>query len=68
MIPAARYKFTWAVDAVPVRDYVMALTLRGRVQNAIWLNFLRPLAKRIVFALPTGMRAALFKVLMPGKA
>ena len=65
MIPAARYKFTWAVDAVPVRDYVMALTLRGRVQNAIWLNFLRPLAKRIVFALPTGMRAALFKVLLP---
>ncbi|MCG6857738.1 MAG: GNAT family N-acetyltransferase [Salaquimonas sp.] len=65
MIPAARYKFTWANDAVPVRDHVMALTLRGRIQNTLWLNFARPLAKRIVYALPQGMRAALFKALMP---
>ncbi|MEC9343996.1 MAG: GNAT family N-acetyltransferase [Pseudomonadota bacterium] len=65
MIPAARYKFTWASDAVPVRDHVMALSLRGRVQNAIWLNFLRPLAKRAVYALPARARAALFKLVMP---
>ncbi len=67
MIPAARYKFTWASDAVPVRDHVMALTLRGRIQNALWLNFLRPLAKRVVYALPQGVRARLFKVLLPAK-
>ena len=67
MIPAARYKFTWANDAVKVQDHVMALTLRGRLQNTIWLNFLRPLAKRAAYALPQGVRSALFKILLPVK-
>ncbi len=29
LIPAARYKFTWAREAVPVQDHVLALTVRG---------------------------------------
>ncbi len=67
MIPAARYKFTWANDAVTVQDHVMPLTLRGRAHNAVWLNFMRPLAKRIVYALPQGFRSAVFRLILPNK-
>jgi CelD/BcsL family acetyltransferase involved in cellulose biosynthesis len=68
MIPAARYKFTWAQDAVPVQDYVMPLTVRGRIHNGLWLNLLRPLAKRAVYAIPKNIRARIFSVLSPGRA
>ncbi len=65
LIPAARYKFTWANEAVAVQDHVMALTLRGKLHNSLWLNFTRPLAKRAVYAMPPQMRAALFKAVLP---
>ncbi|MEZ5871377.1 MAG: GNAT family N-acetyltransferase [Nitratireductor sp.] len=65
MIPAARYKFTWANEAVPVCDHVMPLTLRGQIHKTLWLNLLRPLAKRIAYALPTQLRSQLFKLVMP---
>lgn len=67
MIPAARYKFTWASDAVKVRDFVMPLSWKGRLHNALWLNFLRPLAKRIAYAMPVGLRAWIFAKVMPVK-
>jgi CelD/BcsL family acetyltransferase involved in cellulose biosynthesis len=68
LIPAARYKFTWANEAVAVQDHVMALSLRGKLHNSLWLNFTRPLAKRAVYAMPPQMRAALFKAVMPSLA
>ena len=43
----------------------MALTLRGKLHNSLWLNFTRPLAKRAVYAMPPQMRAALFKAVLP---
>ena len=67
MIPAARYKFTWANDATPVCDYVMPLTLRGRIHNTLWLNLIRPLAKQVAYAMPAGLRSLLFRIVMPSK-
>ncbi len=67
MIPAARYKFTWAKDAVIVQDHVMPLTRRGQIHNAVWLNFLRPLAKRGMYMLPQGFRSRLFRLILPNK-
>lgn len=65
MIPAARYKFTWATGAEPVRDHVLALSARGVIHNRIWLDFLRPAAKKLAYALPAGLRAKLFQLFMP---
>ncbi|MCB1430646.1 MAG: GNAT family N-acetyltransferase [Nitratireductor sp.] len=67
MIPAARYKFTWANDAVPVCDHVMPLTVRGHIHNALWLNLIRPMAKQVAYAMPTGMRSLLFRLVMPSR-
>ncbi|MFZ1814970.1 MAG: GNAT family N-acetyltransferase [Rhizobiaceae bacterium] len=65
MIPAARYKFTWAREATPVHDHVMPLTLRGTIHNRVWLDFLRPLAKKLAYAIPPKLRAWLFRLLLP---
>jgi len=65
MIPAASYKMSWTKDAAPVRDHVLALSPRGRAYTSLWLNFARPLAKRIAFALPPTIRGLLIKKLLP---
>ena len=65
MIPAARYKFTWASEAVKVRDFVMPISWKGRLHNALWLNFLRPLAKKIAYSIPVSLRAWIFRKVMP---
>lgn len=67
MIPAARYKFTWATNAVSVGDHVTALTMRGRLHNRLWLNFARPLAKRLAYAMPSELRVRLFRLIIPVK-
>lgn len=67
LIPAARYKFTWAKEAMPVADYVVPLSWRGRLHNALWLNLLRPLAKKAVYRIPSNLRARIFRTLMPLK-
>lgn len=67
MIPAARYKLTWATGAVPVRDHVLALSMRGVIHNRLWLDFGRPVAKKLAYSLPTGLRSKLFRILMPSR-
>ncbi len=64
LIPAARYKFTWARDAVPVQDHVLALTIRGWVHNTLWLQWARPLAKKTLEVMPARLRAGILKVVM----
>jgi CelD/BcsL family acetyltransferase involved in cellulose biosynthesis len=68
LIPAARYKFTWARDQVAVQDHVLALTAKGKAHNALWLNFARPLAKKAVEAMPAGLRGRLVRMLLRGFA
>ncbi len=59
LMPAARYKLTWAEAATPVYDIVLPLTLRGRLTARLWTGWLRPLAKRAVLALPVCLRTIL---------
>ncbi|MGB7286394.1 MAG: GNAT family N-acetyltransferase [Salaquimonas sp.] len=65
MIPAASYKLTWTADAAPVRDYVLAISTRGTIYAKLWLDFARPLSKRIFFKLPAGLRGLLVKKILP---
>ena len=65
MIPASSYKMTWTDEAAPVRDYVLPLSLKGRAYSALWLNFARPLSKKIFFALPPKLRGMLVKRVLP---
>ncbi len=64
LIPATRYKFTWARDAVAVQDHVLPLTLRGKAHNAVWLNFTRPLAKRMMESMPPRLRSRLLRTVL----
>lgn len=59
LMPAARYKFTWAEAATPVYDIVLPLSLRGQVTARLWTGWLRPLAKRAVLAMPPRLRNCL---------
>ncbi len=56
LMPAARYKLTWADSETPVYDIVVPLSLRGRLTAKLWTGWLRPLAKRAVLAMPTQLR------------
>lgn len=59
MIPAVPYKLTWTDHMTPVRDIILPLGMKGAVFKWLWLDFARPLAKRIFFALPAGLRGRL---------
>lgn len=61
LMPAARYKLTWAEAAVPVYDIVLPLNARGRLTAKLWTGWLRPIAKRVVLALPGGVRSKLVR-------
>ena len=61
LMPAARYKLTWAVEATPVYDIVVPLSWRGQLTAWLWTGWLRPLAKQAVLALPSGLRAMLVR-------
>ena len=61
LMPAARYKLTWAEAATPVYDIVLPLTLRGRLTAKLWTGWLRPVAKQAVLALPGSVRARIVK-------
>lgn len=59
LMPAARYKLTWAEQATPVYDIVLPLTVRGRLTAKLWTGWLRPVAKQAVLALPVSLRTML---------
>ena len=66
MIPAVSYKMTWTDKAASVSDYVLPLSVRGRIYNSLWLDFARPLSKKILFSLPAGIRGFIVKKVVPG--
>lgn len=71
MLPRSAYKMTWATNAAPVCDYVFPLSAKGWFFTNIWLDVLRPFAKKVLQAMPTGMRStfmgAIIGLLQRGK-
>ncbi|KZK77754.1 hypothetical protein PsW64_03382 [Pseudovibrio sp. W64] len=61
--PASRYKMTWTSQVASVFDAVSPLSFKGQLYASLWLKNLRPLAKRIVLAMPKGPRAFLMSSL-----
>lgn len=61
-VPAMPYKMTFATRTVAVRDYVLPMTLRGRLVTWLWDQRLRPALKAMVLGLPAGVRARLMKL------
>lgn len=61
-VPAMPYKLTFATETMIVRDYALPVTLRGRVLFQAWDVWLRPSLKRLVLALPAGLRSALMRL------
>ncbi len=64
LMPASSYKMTWTDQAVPVTDYVLATSLRGKLYCGLWLDLVRPLAKRIFFKFPAGIRGSIMKMFL----
>ncbi|MNL88480.1 hypothetical protein D3C87_2182130 [compost metagenome] len=56
------YKLTFATETVPVRDYALPVTPRGWVMVRLWDMGMRPALKRLVLAMPAGLRARLMKL------
>ena len=61
-VPAMPYKLTFATETVPVRDYALPVTPRGWVMVRLWDMGMRPALKRLVLAMPAGLRARLMKL------
>lgn len=64
MIPVVPYKQTWAPSYVPVRDHVLVITPRGWLYANVWLGWARPLAKKIAYAIPKGLRKKVFELIL----
>ncbi|MNI99954.1 hypothetical protein D3C73_1591720 [compost metagenome] len=47
---------------MPVRDYALPVTPRGWVMVRLWDMGMRPALKRLVLAMPAGLRARLMKL------
>ena len=62
MVPAMPYKLTWATEVVTVNDYALPMTPRGQLVLTLWDRTLRPWAKALVLAMPTGPRALLLRL------
>ncbi len=62
MVPAMPYKLTWATGTTPVEDFYLPMTPRGWLMAKVWDGTLRPLAKRIVLALPPDLRGRILKL------
>ncbi|MEO6396431.1 MAG: GNAT family N-acetyltransferase [Devosia sp.] len=58
LVPVMPYKLTWASGVTEVTDFAFPLTLRGRLSIALWDRRLRPLAKRVLLAMPKRLRGA----------
>ena len=66
LVPSMPYKLTWASDVTPVRDYALPVSLKGRLAIHFYDRFARPLAKKVVLALPRGFRMTLMKLIGRG--
>ena len=61
-VPVMPYKLTFATETIVVRDYALPITPRGWVMFHAWDVGLRPLMKRLVLALPAGLRSGLMRL------
>ncbi|SFB37498.1 Acetyltransferase involved in cellulose biosynthesis, CelD/BcsL family [Rhizobium sp. NFR07] len=50
------YKQSWTNKVVPLQGYSLPFSWKGRLYAGAWLSIIRPLAKRIYFAMPLGLR------------
>lgn len=62
-VPVMPYKLTFATDTIAVHDYALPVTPRGWLMIQLWDVLLRPSLKRLVLALPPGLRAGLMRAL-----
>jgi len=67
LAPGDGYKLEWSDDAIPVRDWAMALSLRGRLYTDLYLGHVRGALKRGLSRLPLGLRQKLARVRLPGR-
>lgn len=63
MVPSIAYKLTFATEVTPVNDYILPLSLTGQLYGGLWMKHLRPVAKSMAYAVPTGVRRILFSIL-----
>lgn len=64
LMPAARYKFTWTDQAMPVADYALPISFAARMEFSLWSARMRPFLKRTALNLPPGLRSRLAKLLL----
>lgn len=62
LVPVMPYKLTFAKQVMAVTDYALPVTLKGDLIIRVWDRRLRPLAKRVVLAMPVRLRAALMRL------
>lgn len=65
MIPALSYKLAWATGSAPVSDYVLPMSVRGRLHVELWLKRLRPVAKRLAAHIAPALRSRLISWFLP---
>ena len=65
-VPVMPYKLTFATQTILVRDYALPTTPRGWLLFQAWDVWLRPSLKRIVLALPAGLRSGLMRLVGHG--
>jgi len=61
LVPAVPYKATWARETVDVQDHMQPLSLLGRIYT-IWFSVIRPLAKKLAYRMPRGLRKSVFRI------
>jgi len=59
LMPAAHYKLTWTDDVMPVADFALPCSWRGRIYASCWIGALRPQLKRLALATPDRARSLL---------
>jgi CelD/BcsL family acetyltransferase involved in cellulose biosynthesis len=56
LTPASDYKMVWTDTTRSLTDMAMSITLRGRLNDVVWEQSLRPAIKKAFYALPPSFR------------
>ncbi len=62
LAPADPYKMTWADEIIPVRDFALARSWRGRLYADVYLGKIRKLVKWALLRIPAGLRRRLLSL------
>ncbi|MBJ3786503.1 GNAT family N-acetyltransferase [Devosia sediminis] len=65
-VPAMPYKLTFATETIGVADYALPLTPQGWLVIQSWDMWLRPNLKRLILAMPAGLRTRLMRLVGHG--